>query len=188
MSSHRGFTLIEMLATIAVMTMLVTLAAPSFREMAIRNRLVTYANDLISSANFARSEAVRRGLPVTLCPSITGTRCSGRDWNTGWIAFVNADDDNPATVDAAGEPVLRVHEALSDSYTMYSSAVFVNHVTYRADGSANDAGVFALCHDADPVGSRAVILTQLRPRVATDTDNDRIPNTDSGNITDCVNP
>jgi type IV fimbrial biogenesis protein FimT len=187
MGSYRGFTLIEMLATIAVATILVTLAAPSFREIAVRNRLVTYANDLISSVNLARSEAVRRGLPVTLCPSITGTRCAGSNWNNGWIAFVNTNDDNPATVDA-GEPVLRVHEAPAGSYTIYSSAVFINHVTFRADGSANDAGLFALCHNAELVGSRAVILTQLRPRVASDTDADGIPNTDLGNVTDCVNP
>src|SRR3979409_1080684 len=103
MNSHRGFTLIEMLSTIAVMTILVTLAAPSFREITVRNRLVTYTNDLISSVNFARSEAVRRGVPVTLCPSSDGARCAGSDWNLGWITFVNTNDDNPATVDS-GEP------------------------------------------------------------------------------------
>lgn len=186
MRRRRGFTLIEMLATIGVMAILATLAAPSFLEIAERNRLVTYANDLISSINITRSEAIRRALPVTLCPSADGLTCGGT-WNDGWITFVNADDDSPAAVDE-GEDVLRVHEALSPGYTLSPNPVFADHITYRSDGSANDAGVFAICHEGHVAGARAVILTQLRPRVARDTDNDRIPNTDIGNIADCVNP
>jgi type IV fimbrial biogenesis protein FimT len=186
MGLHRGFTLIELMATVAVAAILVTLAAPLYRDFVVRNRLVTYANDVISTVNFARSEAVRRGEPITLCPSIAGERCEG-DWSDGWIAFVNTDGDSPAVVDDA-EPVLRVHEALATGYTMHASPVLATHVTYRPDGSANDAGAFALCHDDDLVGARAVILTQLRPRVARDTDGDRIPNTDTGNMANCADP
>jgi type IV fimbrial biogenesis protein FimT len=61
-------------------------------------------------------------------------------------------------------------------------------VTFTPDGSATAGGVFAVCHDGNVVGARAIVLTRLRPRVALDTNGNRIPNLDAGELEDCADP
>lgn len=182
----KGFTLLEMMVTLFIASILFAVAIPGFKQMSARNRLVTYTNDLIASVNLARSEAVRRGAPVTICHSDDGTSCSGA-WSDGWITF---SDPNGDGVVAKVEDIVRVHEALDSKYTLAADDAFATHVTYGADGSANDSGVFAICHDAQLKGSRAIILTRLRPRVGTDTDDDGIPNVkeDGGDMESCEDP
>jgi type IV fimbrial biogenesis protein FimT len=176
-----------MMITIAVAAILLGLGVPSFIEMTVRNRLTTYSNDFVASVNYARSEAIRRGKPVSICKSSSGTGCGGT-WSDGWIVFVNTNNDNARALDGT-EPLLRVHEALAGGYTLDPNSPFDNYVTYRADGSANQlGGTFAVCHDGNTVGARAIVLTSLRPRVGKDTDGDGIPNKDGGNIDDCTDP
>jgi type IV fimbrial biogenesis protein FimT len=183
---HKGFTLIELMVSISVGMVLLAVAAPSFRQMSVRNRLVTYTNDFISSINLARSESIRRGAPVAVCKSSNGTSCTGT-WSDGWIVFANTDGDSPAAVDV-GEPILRKHEALAASYTLSANVSFANDITFDADGAAGNAGVFAVCHDGNLVGARAIVVTRLRPRSVADTDGDQIPNKDAGNIAGCTDP
>lgn len=182
----KGFTLLELMVTLFIVAILFAVAVPSFKQMSSRNRLVTYTNDLIASVNLARSEAVRRGAPVTICHSDDGATCSG-SWSDGWITFSDPDGDGDV---AKVEDIVRVHEALATKYTLAADDAFDTHVTYGADGSANASGVFAVCHNAQLKGSRAIILTRLRPRVGTDTDNDGIPNVteDGDDMESCEDP
>jgi type IV fimbrial biogenesis protein FimT len=182
-----GFTLIELLVTVTVAAILLGLAAPSFRDIATRNRLANSSNDVISSVIYARSEAVRRGETISICSSANGTSCGGT-WNNGWIIFVNVDNDSPAAVDD-GELVLKVFEGLTNGYTLNADAALASGITYARDGSANNTGLFAVCRNGRREGARAIVLTRLRPRIARDTNNDRIPNRDDGtNIASCAAP
>lgn len=64
---HRGFTLVELMITIAVAAILLAIAIPGFRDLILRNELTTATNDWVAAVNLARSEAVRRGVPVVVC-------------------------------------------------------------------------------------------------------------------------
>jgi type IV fimbrial biogenesis protein FimT len=181
-----GFTLIELLVTVAIASVLLGIAVPSFRDMAIRNRLAGYSNDMIAAVNLARSEAVRTGRPVVICSSDDQTDCGGA-WNDGFLVF--RDDNGDGAVEDDDEPILKVYEGLAANYSLGADAGLGNAVTFRRDGSAANTGMFAMCHEDERVGARGIVITRLRPRMATDTDGDRIPNRDDGaNIASCAAP
>lgn len=72
-----GFTLVELMITIAIGAILLTLAVPGFQNIISQNRLATEANEIVTALNLARSEAVKRGANVVITPS-------GGDWANGW--------------------------------------------------------------------------------------------------------
>ncbi|MEM1081556.1 MAG: GspH/FimT family pseudopilin [Pseudomonadota bacterium] len=85
-SNQKGFTFMEIIITILVAAILMTLAVPSFRAAIQNNRLTGEANEIIAAFQFARSEALKRGAPVQVCSSSNGISCGG-NWNQGWIAL-----------------------------------------------------------------------------------------------------
>ena len=122
-----GFTLIEMMLAISVLAVLLAVGVPNFRDFVRNSRMTSAANDVLSDFNLARSEAVKRRVPVTLCKSQNGSACDtdNTDPFESWIIFV--DDANPAAASGndgngavdAGEPVLRqreIHDSLSVSF------------------------------------------------------------------------
>ena len=138
MNRQVGFTLIELLVTIVVMVVVMTLGVPAFKETIRSNRLTTTVNDFISSLNLTRSEAIRRGLRVTLCKSTNGTSCdtSSTGYHQGWMIFI--DLNNNATVDS-GEEIIRVYNAIPSVQITGNSNVS-NYISYTADGMTKLTG------------------------------------------------
>jgi type IV fimbrial biogenesis protein FimT len=108
-SESRGFTLVELMVTIAVLAIVVGVAAPSLSSFIQSNRTTGNANAMVSALNFARSEAVSRAEEIRFCPvNAAQDACSGSDdWSAGWVAIVQSGPD-------AGE-VLRVWSPLPGS-------------------------------------------------------------------------
>lgn len=103
LSDSRGFTLIELMVTLSVLAIVLSLAVPSFASLLAANRLSTQTSDFIGALNLARSEAVRRAQPVAL-------RSSDDDsYSKGWKVFTdnNADGAIPGTVTADDGTVIR---------------------------------------------------------------------------------
>ena len=81
-----GFTLFELMVTLAVAALILSLGVPGFRSFIQNNRATTHTNDLVTALNLGRSEATRRGVTILLCSSSDGATCSGsNDWSSGWI-------------------------------------------------------------------------------------------------------
>lgn len=93
-SVAQGFTLIELMVTVAVIGVLAVVAVPAMTNLVNANRLNGAAGELQAAVQLARSEAVRRNVSVTLCPSSDGTNCASTTTWTRWI--VRGRD--PATV------------------------------------------------------------------------------------------
>jgi len=104
-----GFTLVELMVTLTVLGILLSLAAPSFTALVANNRIATETNELIGALNLARAEAIRRAQPVTVRSS------NSNDYAKGWSVFPDADADGSAasaTDETDGLP-LRVTSAFT---------------------------------------------------------------------------
>lgn len=141
--SHRGFTLIELMVTVAVAAILFGIAAPDMRNFITGYRLRTVTNDLAASLAYARSESIKRGWPVTLCksanPAASQPSCSTSSadgWAQGWLVFVDRNGDK--TLSSATDELLRVvaPEAGDLSISTGNNA----SVTYKSTGVATGGG------------------------------------------------
>src|SRR5437870_3761801 len=86
----RGFTIVELMVTLAVLSILLAIAIPAFNDAILGNRLTSYANDLVGGSLQARSEAVKRNTTATLCVSSNGASCGTGGWEQGWIVLSGA--------------------------------------------------------------------------------------------------
>lgn len=105
-----GFTLVELMVTLAVLAILIGVAMPSFTALTHRNRLTAAANELVGAMQTARMEAIRRNSRVVLCPTTTGTACAdaGTDWSR-LLVFV--DRNVNSAYDAADPKEVLVRDA-----------------------------------------------------------------------------
>lgn len=147
MRKENGITLLELLVTLAVVSLLLSAGVPGFRNVIMDNRLVSEANEFVTAVNLARSSAVRYQRNATVCASTnfnaTVPSCAGTsDWSTGWIIWVDKDRDS---VTDANE-VIAVNGPLSDSTTFTSTGA--SAFTYDALGFGVTAGDdLTLCDD-----------------------------------------
>jgi type IV fimbrial biogenesis protein FimT len=142
-----GFTLLELMMTLAIAAMLMMLAAPSVRDAVMNTRISTQANDLMTDFAATRMEAVRRAVWTGMCPSADGVTCiRNAVWNVGWIAFVDEDQDGNPDL---GVPVLRRAPAFDNpnQLTLAGGPPFI--VQFRTSGTlppvAARGMVFQLC-------------------------------------------
>lgn len=76
-----GFTLLELVITIAIVAILLAVALPNFHDFVIHSTVNSTANELVGALNTARAEAVKRGRPVAVI-------ANGGNWNAGWQVVV----------------------------------------------------------------------------------------------------
>lgn len=105
---ERGFTLIELMITIAILGVGMALALPAFRETIRSNQVATASNAMIAAVNLARTEAIRSNRGGILCASSTGSSCDGTNWNAGILVFTDADGSGAWS---SGDTAVRFYEA-----------------------------------------------------------------------------
>lgn len=134
-TSSSGFTLVELVVTLAIAAILIVMST-SFGNVYQNNQISSYAQDLMTALQFARSEAVTRSTRVTVCKrdATDPQKCATTgDWSNGWLVFV--DEDNNATVKNPTKDILRVHEPLKNKYTLYGAGHDIDsYVSFIATG------------------------------------------------------
>lgn len=144
-----GVTLTELLITLAIGAILLSLATPSFQWIVRTNRTAAVTNEFVRALQLARSEAVTRGVRVTVCKSNTTDQsdpdnivCNAdADWTDGWIVFI--DLANEGVRDAPNdEPIMRIGEPPSPSasgLTITASSKFADYISYLPTGLSDGA-------------------------------------------------
>ncbi len=178
MKKHSGFTLTELMITLAIVGILLTVGVPSLKTFMQGNQLIASTNELVSALHIARSEAIKLNSRVSICDSSDGKTCAlTGDWSNGWIVFVDFDGNLANSgLPCTGIPtdcLLRVHDSFTDKQLSVSGiADFtlnpVQSFTFTARGMPKDvsggseSGVFSVCSfdsSNNVIGSRAVVLS-----------------------------
>jgi type IV fimbrial biogenesis protein FimT len=183
---QKGFSLIEALATLAIVAIALSVGIPSFQGYIQNNRQTTAINDLATALQLARNTAITRRVQVTLCKSSDGATCrtgSGSgDWSQGWMIFTNPNDDS--TLDA-GEELLRVHGALPGTSTFIGNTRVVNRISFSAQGlSRGSNGTLTHCDARGASHASALVISVAgQVRRAIDTNSDGIVDVAGVNVT-----
>lgn len=128
--NERGFTIYELLITLLIVGIVLSLGIPNLSEFTQNSRIASTVNDLHSSFMLARSEAARAKANVTICasdePLAANATCDGAGFDGGWIIFVDVGPDDGgvdiARDDPANEPVLRRHPPIPDGIDITPNA------------------------------------------------------------------
>ncbi len=151
----KGVTLIELMITLAILSILVGLAAPAFDSIRLSSRLRAYSNELVAGALLARSEAIKRNSVVKLCVmNPNGDDCqNSTEWENGWLIFHDVNNDD--TLDA-GETLIAVHPAATTGYNLDGSAAVL---TFAGDGVGTTTFTMNVCRATPTVGVQERMVT-----------------------------
>jgi type IV fimbrial biogenesis protein FimT len=157
-SHTHGFSLIELMVVVAVVAVLLVVAAPSYSVLTFRTKIKSHANELVTGAYLARSEAIKRNAQMTLCVSTNGTSCAGGgDWDAGWIV-ISPDND-----------VIKYRQVIDDRIKMFELSS-IDTMTFGPSGVISTAATFKICQQIPEQGieeRRVTIAATGRPRVET---------------------
>jgi type IV fimbrial biogenesis protein FimT len=168
-ATQKGITLWELMMTLVVAGIVLGLGVPSFMEFQRNNAMAAAANELISGAMLARTEAVKRQVPVTLCASSDATAlapvCDTDGADGGFIVFVDENDNGIATdasdgnarVDA-GEVVLLQRPAPAGTIDVFADS---GYIAYGPNGLPRQPAA-----QADPPATRFLYCDDRGNRAA----------------------
>jgi len=173
-SAQHGFTLTEMMATLAIAAISATLAIPTMKNISANGQRSAGANKLVATLHAARSTAITRNAQVTICPSSDAEQCDDTKWRDGWIYFVDQNQDRLVDTD---ETVLGSEGSIAN--TRIISPDFEKFLAFRPNGhimgktTADNSGELLLCDDRGAEFSRSLILhVGGKPQLIVDEKND----------------
>jgi type IV fimbrial biogenesis protein FimT len=146
-----GFTMIELLVTMAIAGMLMMIAVPAFTAFVQNQRIITATNSLVLSLNLARSEAIKRDQPtgVTVCASTDSQTCNGTSWSQGWIVIDTSGGANAGVLQ--GVPSVGANDTISEAAGQLQSV-------FQSNGTVTQAASFTVCDSRGATYAHSVDL------------------------------
>ena len=142
--SQYGMSMVELLTVVALVALLLGIGLPSFRYVTNSNRVSSEVNALLSDMQFARSEAIKEGQMVTVCPSTSQTQCDANSttWQTGWIVFSDI-NGNQQVANPAANYILRRQSAFTSTQDTFISDNALSFASFNREGFATSFPVTA---------------------------------------------
>jgi type IV fimbrial biogenesis protein FimT len=139
-----GFTLVELMVTVAIAAILLTIGVPAYQTTTSKYRINSEVNGLVGDLQYARSEAIKQGTNVTVCISTDGATCSGSStsWAAGHIVITNPPTSSGTASGTVGAgSVLRQQPAFSGTDTASAVSTASGHasvasIQFNRDGFA----------------------------------------------------
>lgn len=192
LGSQKGFSLIELMTVVTLAGLILVFGAPSFQASLERNRLQSGTNSIASALSYARSEAVIRGAPVSLCPTIDTTACSGSNWEEGWLIFVDDGEGGGTATDGTrtgSERLLRIGEGSPQRVTVRTvNFPTTTSITFEDDGRIlqDTDGTVVVCDDRGADEARGIVVqVSGQGRLAFDNDGDGVLEDNAGTALSC---
>lgn len=163
-----GVTLVEIVVALAIASGLLMLTGLSTRDWLPRMYQRHHAEALVQAMQLARSEAIKRGHRVDVCPSANLATCDAGPWHHGWIVFADADRDGQRD---PAESVVRVEPAVGHGVTVRANRPVARYVSFTAEGHARmtsgalQMGTFTVCLQGQ-TAIDVVLANGGRPRLA----------------------
>jgi len=191
---HRGFNLVEMLVTIAIIAILVSVSVPGFIDTIKRSQIKSHTHSVAKFIALGRSEAIDRfQTQVIMCVSTDRVKCAENNttWESGWILFPDLDGDQKRDINT--EALIRIQPEIDNGTTVR----FFNNgkkeqriVTFNSEGLPQSSGAFVVCNSLGATQAKALMMNASgQTRLATDDDDDITVNfssdIDSGNNITC---
>ena len=185
----KGFTLVELMVTIAVAAIMISIAIPSLSGFTTKMRIDNEISQLNRLVLAARNTTISTGQGVTLCPLDVNNICTN-NWGDELSLFIDLNRNGvfepapPVVPPVPSEILLKVKQAnTSLDVITYGQ----NRITFAPTGTlANVAGTFLYCPQIDNTLGRAIVLaTSGRTFVTTDADNDGIDEFRGGGPVNC---
>jgi type IV fimbrial biogenesis protein FimT len=184
---------VELAVALAVAAVLLAVGVPNLGTFILDNRRTTMINDLVTDLTLARSEAMKRGVPVGVCKAnAAGDACDATaNWQDGWVVFTDldndgsfADDGDASLCEEEEECVLRVHAPLPFRGSLSFPR---NRVDFDGRGfAAGLAGTFVFCDSRGVGDARGRVLSNTgRLRATVDSDADGIHEDGTGAALTC---
>jgi type IV fimbrial biogenesis protein FimT len=129
---NSGFTLVELVVVCSIVGILLAIGAPSFKYVTTANRVSSEINGLLGDLQFARAEAIKQGLTVSVCATSDGATCltTGSAWQSGWLIFT--DTGTQGIIDGTDQ-ILRIQKSFSGSDTLVVNHS-IEYVSFNRDG------------------------------------------------------